>query len=63
MEPDKGQMTVLNLRDMPRELIAKLKAVAALDGASLKDYVTGILRQHVHDLEKKGQIPKGKSTR
>ena len=60
VEPDKGQTTVLNLRDMPRELIAKLKAVAALDGASLKDYVTGILQQHVNDLEKRGHLPKGK---
>ena len=56
----KETTTVLNLRDMPKDLIAKLKAVAALDHASLKDYVTEILQHHVSDLEKKGLLPKGK---
>ena len=56
----KADITVLNLRDMPRALIAKLKAAAALEHASLKDYVTGLLDHHVNELEKKGQLPKGK---
>jgi hypothetical protein len=53
--------TVLNLRDMPKHLIAKVKAVAALEGASLRDYVTAILQEHVDELEKKGRLPKGKA--
>ena len=60
MDSKKGETTVLNLRDMPRELIAKMKAIAALDGASLKDYVTEVLQQHVQDLEKRGHLPKAK---
>ena len=61
MRPDpKTDVTVLNLRDMPKDLIAKIKAAAALEHASLKEYVTKILVQHVTDLEKKGQLPKGK---
>jgi len=56
----KEEMTVLNLRDMPKDLIAKLKAAAALEHASLKAYVTTLLRHHVNDLEKKGLLPKGK---
>ncbi|TMQ29244.1 MAG: hypothetical protein E6K65_09990 [Nitrospirae bacterium] len=60
-KPDmKEETTVLNLRDMPKDLIAKLKAVAALEHTSLKDYVTGLLEHHVADLEKKGLLPKGK---
>ena len=61
MKPDPTEeMTVLNLRDMPKDLIAKLKAAAALDHASLKNYVTALLQHHVNDLEKRGLLPKGK---
>ena len=56
----KVELTVLNLRDMPKDLIAKIKAAAALEHASLKEYVTKILDQHVTGLEKKGQLPRGK---
>ena len=56
----KAELTVLNLRDMPKDLIAKVKAAAALEHASLKEYVTRILGNHVNDLEKKGLLPKGK---
>lgn len=59
MKPDtKAELTVLNLRDMPKDLIAKVKAAAALEHASLKEYVTRILEHHVTDLEKKGYLPK-----
>lgn len=61
MKPDpKSELTVLNLRDMPRDVIAKIKAAAALEHASLKEYVAKILDQHVTELEKKGILPKGK---
>ena len=61
MKPDKKEETVvLNLRGVPKDLIAKLKAAAALDHASLKDYVTTVLQHHVGDLEKEGLLPKGK---
>jgi len=56
----KDERTVLNLRDMSRELIGKLKAAAALEHTSLKDYVTGLLEHHVNELERKGLLPKGK---
>jgi hypothetical protein len=51
---------VLNLREMPKDLIAKVKAAAALEHAPLKEYVTRILNHHVTELEKKGLLPKGK---
>jgi predicted HicB family RNase H-like nuclease len=53
-------VTVLNLRDMPKELVGRVKAAAALEGASLKSYVTALLQHHVNELEKKGLLPKGK---
>jgi predicted HicB family RNase H-like nuclease len=54
----KAELSVLNLRDMPKDLIAKVKAAAALEHASLKEYVTRILDHHVTELEKKGLLPK-----
>jgi predicted HicB family RNase H-like nuclease len=56
----KEERTVLNLRGMPKDLIAKLKAAAALEHLSLKNYVAALLQHHVADLEKKGLLPKGK---
>jgi predicted HicB family RNase H-like nuclease len=56
----KAELSVLNLRDTPKDLIAKVKAAAALEHASLKEYVTRILNHHVTELEKKGLLPKGK---
>ena len=56
----KEDITVLNLRDMPKDLVGRLKAAAALEGASLKSYVTALLQHHVNELEKKGLLPKGK---
>jgi hypothetical protein len=61
MKPDmKEDTTVLNLRNMPKNIIAKLKAAAALEQTSLTHYVTALLQHHVADLEKKGLLPKGK---
>jgi hypothetical protein len=61
MKPDpKEEITVLSLREMPKDLIAKLKAAAALEQASLRDYIAVLLQHHVAELEKKGLLPKGK---
>jgi hypothetical protein len=52
------ETAVLNLRDMPRELIASLKAAAAFAHKPLKIYVTDVLLKHVGELERKGMLPK-----
>lgn len=54
------EYTVLNLRDMPIDLVANLKAAAALGHTSMKGYVIGILEAHVEDLQKRGSLPKGR---
>lgn len=60
MKKDSGAITVLNLRDMSKDLVAKLKAAAALEHTSLRSYIATLLQRHVEDLEKKGLLPKGK---
>lgn len=52
---------VLFVRGMPRDLLAKLKAAAALQQKTLGEYIRDMCEAHVEDLEKKGLLPKGKS--
>jgi predicted HicB family RNase H-like nuclease len=51
---------VLFVRGMPRDLLAKLKAAAALQQKSLADYIKEMCQEHVQELERKGILPKGK---
>lgn len=60
MKTGKEEKTVLNLRDMPRDLVASLKAAAAFAHKPLKYYVVEILEKHIGELERKGVLPKPK---
>jgi hypothetical protein len=51
---------VMYLRNVPAELVNKLKAAAALGGQSLQIYVLKLLNDHVDELERKGTLPKGR---
>lgn len=51
---------VLFVRGMPRDLLAKLKAAAALHQNTLGEYIKEMCEEHVQELEKKGLLPKGK---
>jgi len=51
---------VLFVRGMPRDLLAKLKAAAALHRQTLREYIQRLCEAHVQELEKKGTLPKSK---
>jgi len=51
---------VLFVRGMPRDLLAKLKAAAALHQQTLGEYIQRMCEAHVQELEKKGTLPKSK---
>ena len=52
---------VIYLRDVPADLVNKLKAAGALSGGqSIQKYVIQLLLEHVAELERKGQLPKVK---
>lgn len=51
---------VLFVRGMPRDLLAKLKAAAALQQKTLGEYIQEMCLERVQDLEKKGILPKVK---
>lgn len=57
---ESSDTSVLYVRDMPKETLARVKAAAALNHQSLAEYVRDLLAAHVGELEKKGILPKGK---
>jgi predicted DNA-binding protein len=59
-DEEKDDTTVLFIRGMPREMVARLKAAATLNQQTLGDYLRELFRDHLQDLEKKGLLPKGK---
>ena len=52
---------VVYLRNVPSDVVNKLKAAAALSGGqSIQKYILQLLLEHVAELERKGQLPKGR---
>jgi hypothetical protein len=51
----------LNVRDIPRSTLYRLKMAAAAEEKTIKDLVLELIDQKIQDLEKKGLLPKGKS--
>ncbi len=48
------------VRDVPRDLMRRARAAAALQGKSVKGILINLMEAYVQDLEKKGLLPKGK---
>ena len=48
-------------RDIPRELMHKMKVAAAVERKSVKQVLIDLSRAHLEELEKKGLLPKGKN--
>ncbi len=57
---DTDESTVLFVRGMPRDVLAKMKAAAALNHKTLSQYVQDLFEVHIQELERKGLWPKGK---
>jgi hypothetical protein len=52
--------TVLFMCGMPREMVARLKAAAALNQHTLGMCLRELFKDRLQDMEKKGLLPKGK---
>jgi hypothetical protein len=50
----------LNIRDIPRSTLYRLKMAAAAEEKTVKELVLELVDQKILDLEKKGLLPKGK---
>ena len=49
-----------NFRDIPRDLMRKVKMAAAHEGKSVKDFLIELAEGKIQELERKGILPKGK---
>ena len=50
----------VNMRDIPRETLVKMKMAAALERRTLKGFLLALAEERIQELEKKGLLPKGK---
>ncbi len=58
--PEPPEMGALNLRDIPKELLYKLKMAAAAEHRTVKGFILNLIETRIQELEKKGLLPKGK---
>lgn len=47
-------------RDIPRDLMHKIKVAAAIEQKSVKQLLIELSRAHLEEMEKKGQFPKSR---
>ena len=48
------------MREIPRDLMRKVKMAAAHEGKTVKEFLLELARAKVEELERKGILPKGK---
>lgn len=48
------------VKDVPRELMYRVKVAAAIQQKTVKQLLFDLTEAHLQDLEKKGLLPKGK---
>lgn len=49
-----------NFREIPRDLMRKVKMAAAHEGKTIKELFIDLAQEKVTELERKGILPKGK---
>lgn len=47
-------------RDVPRDMMRRAKAAAAIQGKSVRQLTIDLMEEHLKELDKKGILPKGK---
>ena len=59
-KPSADKVAHLNVRDIPRTTLYRLKMAAAAEQKTIKELVLELVDQKIQELEKKGLLPKGK---
>jgi len=49
-----------NFRDIPREIMRKVKMAAAHEGKSVKEFLVELAEARIKELERKGILPRGR---
>ena len=57
---DPPEMGALNLRDIPKEQLYKLKMAAAAEHRTVKGFILNLIETRIEEMEKRGILPKGK---
>jgi len=57
--PPPPEIGALNLRDIPKDLLYKLKMAAAAERRTVKGFILNLIETRIQELEKKGLLPKG----
>lgn len=50
----------LNIRDVPKDLLYRVKLAAAVERRTVKGFLLTLAEERIQDLEKKGLLPKEK---
>ena len=50
----------LNLRDVPKDLLYRVKLAAAVERRTVKGFLLALAEGRIQELEKNGLLPKGK---
>ena len=58
-KPTEDRSANLNLRNIPRSTLYRLKMAAAAEQRTVKDLVLELIEGKIQELEKKGLLPKG----
>lgn len=57
---DPADTGTINIRDIPRELLMRMKMAAVLERRTLKGFLLALAEERIQELERKGMLPKGK---
>ncbi|MDF0674225.1 MAG: hypothetical protein P0120_07760 [Nitrospira sp.] len=50
----------INIRGVPKDLVFRLKQAALAERRTVKAFLLALAEERIQELEKKGQLPKGK---
>ena len=59
-KPTEKAHGVLNLRNVPKDLVYRLKMAAAAEHRTVKGFLLALAEERIQELERKGILPKGK---
>ncbi len=57
---DVADTGTINIRQVPRDLLVRMKMAAAMERRTLKGFLLTLAQERIHELEKKRLLPKGK---
>ncbi len=60
-KPPTAHKGTLNIRDIPKQTIYRLKMAAAAEHRTVKGFILALIEERIQELEQKGVLPKSKA--